>query len=137
MSDTPPAEQPDEVPESTTAELLVTLTAEIRGLRDDVRSERIGRRSNRTLGVVAIGALVVGLGAGAKAYVDQRAISCESRAQSRTETRAAIVAAVDEVARFADLDEVERRSVSRQVSARVATELPPPECIGTPVGPRP
>lgn len=129
----------DETPEPTTSELLATLTASIDSLHDAVAGERIGRRSNRVVGAVGIVLAVLVLGLGGKAYVDQSAITCETRTESREETRAAIAAAVDEVAAYADLTDADRERVAGRVAVRVARALPPPACSGqrvaTPLAP--
>lgn len=55
-------------------------------------------------------------------------IDCATRHRSRTEVRAAIEAAVDEVAVYVDAPPHERAEVRRRVAVRVRQEFPPPHC---------
>lgn len=55
-------------------------------------------------------------------------VRCEQRIQSRAEIRQAITGAVDEIADYAALDDAERARVTERAEARVADELPPPDC---------
>lgn len=125
----------DGTAELTTHELLDRLTASIEGLRTDVRSERIGRRSNRVAGAIGltVGLLVALFGA--KAYVDARSITCEARTQSRVEIRTALVGVADETALYLGASDEERAEIGARAEARVLRDLPPPSCSGEAAAP--
>ncbi len=120
--------EPDDLPP-------LDLATEIRGMRQDFRQgflrierERIGRRmTNRLAALVIVGVLVVAAAVGVS-YVNQGRITCAQRAESRSDTRAAIAIAIDEGARALDASNDERTALGERVAAAVLRELPPPDC---------
>ncbi len=86
-----------------------------------VRSERAWRLA---AAVLLVGSAMLS----ARNAYDLSRQGCESRAQGREDVRAAIVAGVDEVASYAELDPPNRELVTRRVEHRVYSELPPPGC---------
>jgi hypothetical protein len=58
--------------------------------------------------------------------------SCRTRSAGRSDVRRAIVAGVDEVGDFAQLDPPNRALVVDRVEGRVGAELPPLDCWAWP-----
>lgn len=125
-----------------TDDLSATLVEEIRGLRTDVRAalsatetEREGRRQSQALATrsqrLLRAAVVMLFIVGALWIVDLRRDgqqSCSTRTASRVEIRAAVVAVVDEVARFAEVTGDGRDDLLDRAALRLREELPPPDC---------
>lgn len=134
---------------TATPDLTPELLVEIRGLRHDVggvldslereqaqraeseRRERASlqreRRATRVMrAAVAITLLVVALWVNDLWRAER--LDCTTRARSRTEIRAAIAAATDQLAIYADLSTPERHAVNQQIAAAVRDELPEPDC---------
>lgn len=70
---------------------------------------------------------VVGVGVGRR-YTESRTLSCSARTAARGDVRAAILAAVDETALYAEVDAAGRVELTERVAERVRTEYPDPDC---------
>lgn len=120
--------------QQTSAELeaIVALTAEIRGLRTDVREERRGRRLSIALMAVVVvtGLLVGGLVIRADRTDGRRdaKAACITRTDGRRDVRAAIRKAVDVVAVYADIPADERADLLDRVTVAMLEEIPPRVC---------
>jgi hypothetical protein len=127
VGDAPEGETPTPT-RSDELRAILGLTDSIDGLRSDVRDERRGRR----LSIVLI---AIALASGGLYYANDRnndevarRDACVVRVLSRSDVRAAIGSAVNEVGRFAELTDAERLQLKARVDEAVYKELPPPDC---------
>jgi len=117
----PPATRP-------LASILTDLTSEVKGLRSDVQAERTGRHLTTLLAAIELcAAVAVGAAFGAN-IARSGTISCEQRAQGRSDTRAAIAIAVDKGAAELGAAPARRKALGESVSKAVYEKLPPPDC---------
>lgn len=108
--------------------LLYELNIAVSELRTDVRAERKGRRLSIVVISVAF-VLAVFLGGLFATNVERdRNQACATRIESRDSIRAGIDGAVDEVAIYARIDEVERTELRKRAADRVYEELGQPDC---------